>query len=285
MTDQKIYSPRTVLFIPATKPDLVEKAVSRGVEAVCFDYEDSLADEVKTAAYQNSPTFSEYANTITRLIRINSELELCVTDIEHALVKARADYIVLPKARSWEHVELIAEAIERIELRNSLDSECRLIAMIESPQALANFETHHKSAIPKLTSLFFGSEDYATCLNTTPDSPSIHAAYQRCLDVAARHQLQAYGFPGSIAEYDDLTSFKKAAEYAKSSGGYGAFAIHPKQIEVLNTIFTPDEAEILRAKEIVEHFEASADKHTGVISINGQMIDKPVYLRAKQLLG
>ena len=74
-------------------------------------------------------------------------------------------------------------------------------------------------------------------------------------------------------DLDDMDGMKKEAELVRDLGFTGKGSIHPKQINMLNEIFTPSKEEIVKAKRIVDQFNAS---NTGLVVIDGKLIEKPV---------
>jgi citrate lyase subunit beta/citryl-CoA lyase len=89
---------------------------------------------------------------------------------------------------------------------------------------------------------------------------------------------------GSIAGFRDLAAFEGAALRARQHGGEGAGCIHPDQVAVLNRVFTPDPAKVEHARKVVEAFEDGVRRGTASISLDGKMVDVPVYKRAQVVL-
>lgn len=273
-------APRSFLFIPADRVDFAAKAAATSADAVCFDLEDAITMNAKSSAREHLPrSIAAVRQSDIRIyVRVNSELELIADDLEIAL-KAQVDGIVLPKARSLEHISLVSEAIARLE--NKPDSTT-LIAMVENVAGL--HKLHHTSLkTPKcLSGLLFGPEDYCADMGVQINSDLLDKAFISMVECARLLGIQAFGFPGSIAEFGDLDAFTNTLIRGRNFGAAGAFCIHPTQVQVANHTFSPTPDEIAWAQQAVAAYANVKD--SGVIALNKQMIDRPVIERARQIL-
>jgi citrate lyase subunit beta/citryl-CoA lyase len=96
--------------------------------------------------------------------------------------------------------------------------------------------------------------------------------------------IQPTGLMGSIAGFRDLAAFEGAAQRARQLGCEGAGCIHPDQVIVLNRVFTPEPAKVEYARRVVEAFEEGLRRDTASVSLDGKMVDVPVYKRALVIL-
>ena len=281
--------PRSILFVPADRPALVPKAAAGPAEAVCLDLEDGVAAADRDAA---RGALGEAAATLARagkrtLVRVNAELETIGADL--AALPDGCDAVVLPKATGLDHVELVGEALDRRAARSGragADGDRPggpvLVALVEGAAAVQAFaHGAARRAHPRLVALCPGTEDLAAELGCAPDAALVGVAFHALALGARRLGVDLLGFPASIAEYRDLERFRAGVRRGREAGAVGAFCIHPAQVPVLNAELAPSAEELDGARRIVAAFEASA---AGAIALDGRMVDRPVYLRARRLL-
>ena len=128
----------------------------------------------------------------------------------------------------------------------------------------------------------FGSEDYATALGVSPDSPAMELPCMQIAASAAAIGIAALGMPGSIANFKDIAKFKATAERARDFGFIGAAAIHPAQLPALREAFGVHRRdEVEWARLVLKAFEAAGG---GVAKLDGKMLDAPVVARARRVL-
>ncbi|MEQ9586394.1 MAG: CoA ester lyase [Parvibaculaceae bacterium] len=271
-------SPRSILFVPADRTDLATKAVGLDCDAVCLDLEDGVAIEAKPAARNNLRRLPDQLSKHKPvLIRVNHDLLTCATDLRS--IPEVCSAVVLPKVRSPEHLYLVADALSQIG-GNSARRPTPLFAMIEDSRSLHNFATSQMQLPPIVAGIALGAEDLSADLGCDPASEQIHSCFLTLVRIARRCNIDAFGFPGAIGNYQDLDKLNSQVAFSARNGAVGAFCIHPKQIETLNSAFTPSPDDISRAERIIAAFETAREDHKGVVSLEGAMIDKPVYLRA-----
>ncbi len=283
-SDGLFVAARSILFLPAARLDLAEKAARSQADAVCLDLEDAVAPGEKQKARDAlGPAAAQVTGAGKPVfVRINSELELAGADL--AALPASCKAVVLPKAAGLQHIALVCAALDRIAAAGGPDAT--LIAMIEDAAALVCL-TSQAGAIrapARLSAVFLGTEDLAAEMGSSPASALMRSAFHSLAIAARAMGADLLGFPGSIAEYRDLDLVRRWAAEAKASGAAGAFCIHPAQIGVLNAAFTPAEAELTWARAAVSAFDKARAEGSGVAAHEGRMIDRPVYLRAKRVL-
>lgn len=276
----KKVSYQSILFVPAHRLDLVGKAVAGSATAICLDLEDGVAPESKALARKAvKGGFKRVRDaTKTSLVRINSEFEILSDDL--ASIARECDAVVLPKTGSLHQVNLLADALDRL---FGVDGPA-IICLVESGFDLDHLRIDAGIPSKRLVALCLGTEDLSADLETGANSELINHAFLELALLCRRWEIMLLGFPGSIAEFRDLNQFSETAIKGASAGAMGAFCIHPKQVQVLNNVFQPDAQSQQQAARIVQAFDAAAAKGEGVCSLDGRMIDRPVYLRALRLL-
>ncbi|MBO6594145.1 MAG: hypothetical protein JJ924_13630 [Roseitalea sp.] len=272
---------RSILFVPADRAELVSKAMATDAAMVCLDLEDGVAHGAKAAARAALPSAVAEIVTAGRraAVRINADLDMIGHDLD--ALPAALTAIVLPKAGSRHQLAQLAEALER---RFGAGAP-EMIAMVEDANGLDALNTDRGAWPARLGALALGTEDLAADLGTAPDAPPVAAALNALAHLAARQGVALLGYPGSIAEFRDLALFEATARAGREAGSVGGFAIHPRQVPVLNTVFGMTENERAEANRVVEAFETALAEGQGATQLDGRMIDRPVYLAARRRLG
>jgi citrate lyase subunit beta / citryl-CoA lyase len=269
MTDHVTW--RAMLFVPADAPKFIESAITHKPDAVILDLEDSVAAGHKPAARKSA------AETLDRFAAAGIA---CILRVNHGLRDMIADIDALD-GRSVAAL-LVSKCDDDRTLRNAAElhgGSIKLLALLESPSALPRLE--QIAASPHVAGLMFGSEDYATALGVSPDSPAMDLPCMQIAASSAAAGILAFGMPGSIANFKDIPRFKATAERARDFGFIGAAAIHPAQLPALREAFGVDRDDIEWARQVLKAFEAASG---GVAKLDGKMIDAPVVARARRVL-
>ncbi|MFI5781191.1 HpcH/HpaI aldolase/citrate lyase family protein [Nocardia sp. NPDC051570] len=257
---------RSALITPALRPDRYVNALTCGAAVAIVDLEDSVAVDKKYDARQMAAEFfSLQVETETvRGIRINA------LTTEHGLrdLLTIADWpskpisILVPKADSPRDFDIVAEILDRD------DYKPLLYALIETPRAVADVQTI--AAHNRVAGLSFGAADYAMMIRATRESMPLLSARQAIVNAAHRHGKMAVDSP--FFELEDTDSLIRETASAKSWGFHAKGAVHPSQIEVIDSWFAPTPEEIRVAYEILE----SGALDSGIANINGRMVGAPI---------
>ena len=276
---------RSMLFVPGNNPGMVRDAHIYGSDSIMFDLEDSVAVTEKDAArflVYNALTHLKYGSK-ELVVRINDlSSGLGVADLE-AIVRAQPDVIRLPKTECARDVIDCEREIERIERAAGIPvGRTGMMAAIESARGVLNaYEI--ATASKRLIGIALGAEDYVTDLKTTrSDGTELFCARNMILNAA-----RAAGIDALDTVYSDVNNeegFIAEATLIKKLGFNGKSVINPRQIPPLHRVFLPSEKELNKARAIMEAIEEANARGSGVASLNGKMIDKPVVLRAQYLL-
>jgi len=176
--------------------------------------------------------------------------------------------------------------VEKLERRRGVEpGRIVLDLMIESPRGTLALLAI-AGAGSRIQSLTLGPEDYCRELGVEPSADGIELLHPlaQVVTVCKARRLKPMGLLGSIGEFRDLAKFERSAKRAAQLGCEGASCIHPDQVAVLNQVFSPSPARVENARLVVEAFEAGLQRGTAAVSVGGQMVDIPVYSRAKDLL-
>ncbi len=278
---------RTMMFVPASNPGMMRDASIYGADSIMFDLEDSVSlkekDTSRFLLYNALKTF-DYGDTET-VVRINS-LDMGGKDDIYATVRAGIQVIRLPKTESAEDV-LDAEAvIEDAERKCGREvGTTKMMAAIEGPQGVLN-ALSIATASKRLIGIALGSEDYVTAMKTRryADRDSEEIFFARSMIVHAARAAGIAALDTVFSDVDDEETLRKETEFIKQIGFDGKSVINPRQIPVVNSVYTPTEKEINNAKNVIYAIEEAESRGSGVIALNGKMIDKPIVERAQRVL-
>lgn len=276
---------RTMMFVPGNNPGMMADAHIYGPDSIMLDLEDSVTMAEKDAArllvYQALKTV-DYGNT-EMVVRINPlNTPYGKKDIE-AVVKAGVDVIRMPKTETAEEVVEVEREIERVERELGCVGRTKIMAAIESTLGIVNAYAI-ATASPRMMGIALGAEDYCANLKAqrTPGGDELRLARETIV-VAAR----AAGIDALDTVYsnlNDMETFRQEVEYIKTLGFDGKSIINPRQIEVINEVFAPKKKEITKARAIIAAIKEAEAKGSGVIALNGKMIDRPVVIRAQRTI-
>jgi citrate lyase subunit beta/citryl-CoA lyase len=283
---------RSLLFVPADSDRKMEKSLSSGADCLFLDLEDSVAARNKEKARQMARDFLRMTRDLTprpRLyVRVNAlDSGLTDTDLD-TVMQGAPDGIVQPKPSGGADLQHLSNKIAVREAENELADGATRVIVITTETAASLFHMGtYAGASRRLAGLTWGAEDLSADLGAEtsrlPDGtytpPYILA---RNLALFAAHAARVQAIDTVYPNFRDETGFRRECEAARRDGFTGKMAIHPAQVPIINAVFTPPEAEIARARAVVEAF--SREPNAGVIGIGGEMYDRPHLERAKRLL-
>ncbi len=278
---------RSLLILPANVQKFVEEAYRRGADAVALDLEDSVPEVEKNNARGGIRSAIELAGKggADVLVRVNNEPMHIVDDLEAAVFPGLHG-IFLPKTETAAQARLVSDIIHKLELDGKLpESSVRLSVHIESPRGLLNLK-EIAEADSRIESMSIGVDDYCLELGIDPsaDGSELFLLFSMMVNVCKANRVRPMGIYGSVADFRNLSGFRSAAERARSLGAEGAYCIHPDQVGILNEVFTPAPHEVEQARRVIDVFEKALANGRASTSLDGKMIDTPVYKRAKRVL-
>ncbi len=276
---------RSLMFCPANAERFVAKAHQRGADAVILDLEDSVALSEKTHARAGLGASAAHIRTggPDVIVRINRELTLAVRDIESA-VSPDVAAIMVPKAKGPEHIQLLAEVIMARELELGIDvGHTKIVALVETADGMGKINEIAKSH-PRLVGMAVGGEDLATELDAEPSADSLYVAKMLGVIAARAAGILPLGVLASVASIEGDDGYRQMLARSRRLGFAGATCVHPRQVPVLNEVFSPGAAQVDLARRIVQAYETAVQRRVGAVALDGRMIDKPVVIRAQRLL-
>lgn len=277
---------RTMLFVPGNNPGMIKDAGIYSQDSIMFDLEDSVSLAEKDAArflvYQalNSMDYGDKE----LVVRINDPTTKGGLDDLEAIVRTRRAVIRLPKTETPEDVRYCEGEIARIERESGVEEGSTLMmAAVESAAGVLNAKEIALSS-KRLIGIALGAEDYVTDLKTKRSPGGIELLFGRSMILLA---ARAAGIDAIDTVYSDVNNeegFRAEVELIHQLGFDGKSIINPRQIKTVHEVYTPTEKEIAKALAVIEAIEEANRKGSGVISLNGKMVDRPVVLRAQRIL-
>ncbi len=271
----KIKVRRSFIFTPGLNPEMFPKALASGADMVCIELEDGIAIKDKDEARKNT------INALKNL-KINNDVELVVRvncqrtkpgllDLE-AFISSKLNIkaLMLPKVKTPDEITFIDDLLTDC----NMDTDLHVI--METNEALENiYDIAHASK--RIVALYFGGVDMAAELRVPNSYENLIYARSKLVHAGASVGIDVIDVP--YLDLEDMDGMKKEAELVRNLGFTGKGSIHPKQINILNEVFTPSKEEIIKAKRIIDQFNAS---DTGLVVIDGKLIEKPVLREMKR---
>ena len=265
----KIKVRRSFIFTPGLNPEMFPKALASGADMVCIELEDGIAIKDKDEARKNTINALktlEVKNDVELVVRVNCQrTKPGLLDFE-ALIssKLRVKALMLPKVKTPDEITFIDDLLTDC----NLDTDLHVI--METNEALENiYDIAHASK--RIVALYFGGVDMAAELRVPNSYENLVYARSKLVHAGASVGVDVVDVP--YLDLEDMNGMKKEAELVRNLGFTGKGSIHPKQINILNEVFTPSNDEITKAKKIIDQFNAS---DTGLVVIDGKLIEKPV---------
>lgn len=274
-----------MMFVPGNNPGMMADAHIYGPDSIMLDLEDSVSmmekDTARLLVYNALKTV-DYGDT-EMVVRINPlSTPYGKKDIE-AVVKAGVHVIRMPKTETADEVREVEAEIEKVEREIGALGRTKIMAAIESALGVVNAYDIATSS-KRMMGIALGAEDYCANLKTQRSKDGDELRLARETIVVAARAAGIDALDTVYSNLNDMETFRREVEYIKTLGFDGKSIINPRQIEVVNEVFTPSEKDIQKAKAIVAAIKEAEKKGSGVISLNGKMIDRPVVIRAERTI-
>jgi len=276
---------RSLLYVPANVPRFIEKAHTRGADAILLDLEDSVPASEKAAARE---AVAAAAAQVRRggadvLVRVTRPLSLCVRDVE-ASVGADVDGIAITKVDGPSHVRLLDELVTELEADRGLAmGRTRFLVMIETPEAFEQM-TDIARASPRVAAINIGGEDFALNGGFEPTDEALLMPKQRMILAARAAGVMPLGYIGTVADFSDWDRFRTMVRRSRQFGFDGASCVHPGQVAIVNEEYGPRPEDIAHAVRVIEAAEQAQAEGRASFQLDGRMIDIPVIERARRLI-
>ncbi|HVV40835.1 MAG TPA: CoA ester lyase [Nitrobacter sp.] len=280
---------RSLLFVPADSAHKFNKASTCGADGLILDLEDSVAPGRKAFARDHvKELLGGPKQDWSFLVRTNPfGTGLTLEDLA-AVVRPGLDGILIPKVNGVEDVELMSHYIDVLEVANGVTPGHvkLLVVATETPAAMIGFASYAKPC-KRLVAMTWGAEDLGAALgaltNKEPDGAwtfPYQVARAQCLFAA--NAAGALPLETLYGDFKNPEGLAESCRIARRDGFVGRLAIHPNQVEIINSSFTPSEEDLAHARRVVAAFAASPD--VGTVGIDGKMYDMPHLIAAKRAL-
>ena len=284
MSDNELM--RTSMYVGGTSPVKMIQAGFYNEDCLVYDLEDSVSAGEKDAArllvYHAVKEQRPKGKYI--LIRVNGLYSKELDEDLEAAVRAQPDAIRIPKVEYASEVKRVDEKITAIEKKAGLpEGGIKIWCNIESYLGVMNAQ-EIASASPRVVAMALGAEDFTASMNAQRTKPGWEIFYARNAVLIA---CRAAGISAQDAVFSDLNDeegLKRDLEMTRTLGFDGKTCVHPRQIDTVNACFTPTAKEIRNAQRVLEALEEAARNRTGVCVLDGNMVDKPMELRARAVL-
>lgn len=275
---------RSELSTPGSSEKMLDKAAASGADFVFCDLEDSVAPAQKESAritVVRALRRNDWG-TKTRAVRINGvHTDWWGDDLEEIVTGAPedVDVVIVPKVKSPKDVQTVATFLDELERRVRRKGEpIALEVLIEEAEGLVNVE-QVATASPRLEALIFGPGDFSAsqgvrwAIARDAAYPGDIWAYHRSRIVVAARAAGIEAVDGPFANFRDTDGYRREALRAALIGFTGKWAIHPGQIEIANEVFSPTEAEVKAAQDLVDAYAAAQASGEGAAGVGGVMVD------------
>ncbi len=304
---------RSELAVPGTNIRAMEKAPTLGADIVFLDLEDAVAPDDKEQARTNviDALLSQDWSRTAVSVRVNGlDTHWCYRDVVDVVEQTGQvlDTVLIPKVGSPSDVEFVATLLDQIEQRNGWHAgRIGIHILIETAKGMANVEAISRARPDRLEAMVFGVADYAASVQArTTNIGGANPDYSVLTDanasgtreihwgdqwhfgisrmVAACRAEGLRPIDGPFGDFSDAQGYLSAGRRAAALGCEGKWAIHPSQVALANQVFTPSEAEVARARRILEAMEQGAKEGKGAVSLDGRLIDAASIRMAQNLV-
>lgn len=280
--EQKVTLKRTSLYVSGSSPANIIEAIFYNEDCIVYDLEDSVPiSEKDTArllvynALQHHRPADKYC-----LVRVNGIYSEYIDEDLEASVRAHPDAVRIPKVESAEEVRMISAKVREIERKAGIEEgSIELWCNIESYLGVIN-AMEIASSDPRVVALALGAEDFTASIRAQRTKEGLELFYARNAVLMACRMAGIDAIDAVFSDINDLEGLRQDAALARNLGFDGKTVIHPRQIDTVNSYFTPNEKEIEYALRVLAAVEEGKRLKKGAVSLDGSMIDKPIELRA-----
>jgi citrate lyase subunit beta/citryl-CoA lyase len=275
---------RSLLYVPAHVEKFVANPKAAAADAIILDLEDSVPEAAKADARAG---LSRAIGVIGQtgpdiLVRINAG-PLRDADVAVA-VQPGVTAIVAPKVASATDLRALERRIASAEAAQNLAPQSvRIVVLIETAAGYLDMAAI-ANASPRVVAINMGAEDFAQDVGMEPGEDTLAMPRQQMAIVAAAAGIMPLGLMGPMTRFDDLDAYRQLAERSRRFGYVGASCIHPSQIAILNTAFSPTPEAVAWAERVIAAAAEARDAGRGAVALEGRMIDAPIVARAEAVL-
>jgi citrate lyase subunit beta/citryl-CoA lyase len=271
--------------VPANVDRFVDKAHTRGADAVVLDLEDGVAASEKEHARSQVMGAAEKVSrgSCDVLVRINRPWRMALQDLEATICPA-VQALALPKVDSVEQVQILSEVSSELESERGMAAGATQFFV--SIETIEGFLRVHEiaAADDRIVAVGLGAGDFSLCTGMAPEPEELLYPTLQTVIAARAAGCIPLGLLTTIDDYTDLERFRRIARRSKRLGLQGSACVHPDQVPILNEVFSPTEEELAHARRVIAAFEKASGTGAGAIEVDGKMVDGPILQGARTLL-
>jgi len=265
---------RSLIFVPGARPERFEKAVATGADMVCIDLEDACIPEEKDQARNDALDFiCSYQGAPELVLRINSPRTPYGLKDLTALIEAEtlpALTIMLPKTGNATDIKIVDGLLEKLDIN--------LIALMETAEGI-DASSEIAVASPRVSGLMLGGAGLSAELRSELNWDGMLYARGKLAMAASAAQLDLIDVP--YLDVKNPEGLKDESERVRSLGFTCKAAIHPAQVDIITAAYTPNEAQIKKARKVLAAFD---ECDGGALLVDGKLVDRPVLLAAERVV-
>ncbi|KAJ7505495.1 Pyruvate/Phosphoenolpyruvate kinase-like domain-containing protein [Mycena galericulata] len=285
---------RSYLYVPSSSDKMLQKSLSTNSDIIIYDLEDSVppsaadkaASRARLAAFLGRGDLPPPERVAVRVNDISTPFFL--DDISKIVTSASVGSLVLPKVHSADDLHVVSRAIHAAS--GSSSNPLGLVASIESARAswnlgaIAAWKSDFGKPGGTLTALLFAAEDYCADTSILRSASRLELLYTRSQIVIVAKAFGLEAIDMVCVNYKDFASLRDECADGRALGFTGKQAIHPAQVDIIQSAFVPTATEIERAAKIVHKMEREHALNRGATGLDGEMIDRPMILQAEKVL-
>lgn len=272
---------RSKLFVPGSRPEFFEKAFIGPADALSFDLEDAVSPGKKGLARKHIHDALEHLPRVhdkLMIVRVNAVASPEFLEDIDAVVTEGIDEINLPKLESPDQLLRGVEIIAATEKRKNIRHRIGILANVESPKGMRR-AAEIACASPRVTGLQYGLGDLFAPLRIERHESAIGSVRLTVRLAAAEAGIPAYDTAWTAIA--DTLGYEREARAALRMGFMGKTCLHPTQVPIANTVFTPSEGAVAWAVRVIAAVDAPENKGKGAFTIDGKMVDEPFFAEAR----
>ena len=278
---------RSWMFVPGNRDRFIQKAKTSGADAILLDIEDGvLPAEKPDARRMIAAALPQQDFGPRRYVRVNALSTPWLQPDLEAVIVPGIEGVCLTKVVRPQDILETASLIEGLEKKRGLEiGKIRILAAVESARGLMN-ALAIADAHPRVIGLMFGAEDYALDLGlgARREKEAAELLFARSHVVNAAAAANVLSIDGVFPNLDDPEGLEADVRQARRLGFTSKSTFNPRQIDVINQVFSPQLDEIEYARKIAAGFRAAEAKGDASVAVGGQLVDRPIVLRALRIL-
>ncbi|KAI9638637.1 Pyruvate/Phosphoenolpyruvate kinase-like domain-containing protein [Dioszegia hungarica] len=279
-----------MLYVPGSNSRMLEKAFASPADSVSYDLEDSVSPGKKAEARRIVAELLDgerrvKGEVMARINAVGTGFEQ--DDVDTILRTRHVEAIALPKTNHPDHLAWLVSRIKQLcppEKQANGSNPLRIIGMIESAEAMVGIREIARAGEGHLNALLFAAEDYCADVGITRTAERTELLYPRSQLVTTAKAFGLQAIDLVCVDYKDEEALRRECEEGRRLGFDGKQAIHPAQVDIIHSAYSPSEAAVRHAARVQVSFEMNDRLGKGSYSLDGKMIDAPVYKQGLRVL-